>query len=241
MQGKYANDFKRSTKNYITDLSDKKYQPISFELERELIEKSKSGNNAAIKQLMESHLRLVVSIAKRYTRNGVEILDLIQEGNLGLYEALKRFDSTKEARFCAYAKWWIEKYVKEAVCNNRVINNNEILILDSDDENSRTEDEIFFDAQVKEKDCQDPFEDNDEREENHVKVIEDLLSSLDKRTRFVIESCYGLNGSKCISMVELAKKMGISPERVRQLRNKGMITLKSYAVMHSISSSNCIF
>ena len=82
---------------------------LSEEEERELGRKSSEGDAAARQKLAEANLRLVVSIAKHYTGRGVQLMDLIQEGNMGLMRAAEKYDYTKENRFSTYASWWIKE------------------------------------------------------------------------------------------------------------------------------------
>ena len=90
---------------------------LSVEEEIELAKKTKQGDELARKQLTESNLRLVVSIAKRYVGRGMLFLDLIQEGNLGLIKAVEKFDPDKGFKFSTYATWWIRQAVTRAIAD----------------------------------------------------------------------------------------------------------------------------
>ncbi len=83
--------------------------------ERELGKRIAAGDESARERLAEGNLRLVVSLAKHYVGRGVQLLDLIQEGNMGLMHAAEKYDYTKENRFSTYASWWIKEAMQRAI------------------------------------------------------------------------------------------------------------------------------
>ena len=92
---------------------------LSFEEEIELSKSIQKGNQEARKKLIEANLRLVIKIAKAYKTTDLSLLDLIQEGNLGLMKAADKFDYRKNVRFSTYASWWIKQSIVRALSNKR--------------------------------------------------------------------------------------------------------------------------
>lgn len=90
---------------------------LTAEEEIELATRMAQGDKYARKRLSEANLRLVVSIAKRYVGRGMQFLDLIQEGNLGLIKAVEKFDYTKGYKFSTYATWWIRQAITRSIAD----------------------------------------------------------------------------------------------------------------------------
>lgn len=113
-----SNDYKdsldlKNLKNYLLQIS--KFPQISSIEEKQLGHLIQQGDKQALKKLIESNLRFVVSYVKKYNGMGLSLLDLINEGNLGIIEAAKRFDPRKNVKFISYAVWWIRQAVIHAL------------------------------------------------------------------------------------------------------------------------------
>lgn len=103
-------------RQYLSEI--RQYPRLSAEEERALARRCAEGDEEAIRQMVNSNLRLVVSVAKEYSGRGVPLLDLIQEGSIGLLAAAKKFDYTLDFRFSTYATKWIRQGVTRHLLNN---------------------------------------------------------------------------------------------------------------------------
>ena len=98
---------------YFKDVS--KLSMITSEKEVELTKRIKLGDKAAANELVTANLRFVISVAKQYQNKGLDLVDLIQEGNIGMLEAAYKFDETRGYRFISYAVWWIRQSIMRAI------------------------------------------------------------------------------------------------------------------------------
>lgn len=99
---------------YLKDIN--KIPMLSHEEQSELADKAQKGDKKAQDKLVNANLRFVVNVAKKYQNHGLDLADLISEGNLGLLTAVEKFDSSKGYHFISYAVWWIRQSILKAVC-----------------------------------------------------------------------------------------------------------------------------
>jgi RNA polymerase primary sigma factor len=103
----------QSLDKYFQEIS--KLELISAEQEAELAKRIREGDSVALERLTKANLRFVVSVAKQYQNNGLTLGDMINEGNLGLIKAARRFDETRGFKFISYAVWWIRQSIMQAL------------------------------------------------------------------------------------------------------------------------------
>jgi len=107
-------------KQYLTEIDATKL--LSYEEELELSRRVQAGDKTALDHLIKANLRLVVKIAKKYVSNEYSLIDLIQDGNLGLMKAAERYDYHKKVRFSTYSSWWIKQsIVRSIIAKKRMI------------------------------------------------------------------------------------------------------------------------
>jgi len=193
----------------------RRYKLLTQSGEYRLAVASQEGVELAKKQMVEANLRLVVHLAKEYRHTRVALEDLIAEGNLGLIEAVNRFDPDRGVRFVAYAAWWIRKYMLQAVDRQshrastrrpRILSFAEFMRDSSD-------------AQVLERVADESAEDpeNVALERQLESALQSVLHRLPAREREILSSHFGLDGRPPRSLKEIGREIDLTRERVRQI------------------------
>lgn len=210
---------------YLRDIS--RYQPITQEQELTLANRARQGDSEARNQLIQAHLRMVVNIARQYLRPGVELLDLIQEGNIGLMEAVDMFDPAQGTRLGTLARFWVEKYILRFLRNEQeelvsldmeVVDSGETLLLREIIEDKGS---IMGDQGIKNIDTLI------EQEEIKQQVHE-MLSALPEREQEVLRLLYGLDGYPEMSREEVSKLMGVCPQYISRIRIAALNRLQDF-------------
>lgn len=229
----YVNDFNTTVQTYYTSL--RKYKPITREKEIELFKLIRKNNNQAKNEIIESHLKFVFDVAKSYKGRGVPLEDLISEGNIGLEKAINKFDENKGIKFISYAVWWIRQSILECLSKRKKTDSNEI----SEEENLSKNNITYYEVD----DCDEDYNDNQYditseyddimSELNDIKrtEIKKLLKKLPSRGQKIIIYYYGLNNEEEKNLDEIGLELGISKERVRQIKEKCLRILRSEILM----------
>lgn len=218
--GTFQNDYTDNVKIYYKDL--KKCEPIPFSYERELILKSKEGDVEARNKIIESNLRFVFNIARKYTGKGIPISDLISEGNLGLVKAIEKFDTTKDVKFITYAVYWVREYMSASIRKNY---SRADLTLIEDLQDTAKKNDAKPIANTKLYDIED-----EECDDGKDKMIDELLCVLNDKEKKIMEFTYGLCGHKPLTFQEIGKKYHISSERVRQIKIEALDKVRMVAI-----------
>ena len=208
---------------YLRDIS--RYQPLTQEQELTLATRARQGDADARNQLIHANLRMVVNIARQYLRPGVELLDLIQEGNIGLITAVDKFDPNMGNRLTTLAFYWINKHIQRFLDNephdlvslDMEINDGAAILLLSD--TIADQGTILGGQTIQHIDAVM------EREEMQSKVRE-MLSRLPKREREVIRLLYGLDNYPVLSRKEVAQIIGVREEQVSRIKTRALDSIQ---------------
>lgn len=211
---------------YLQDIS--KYPQLSPQEELTLAQRARQGDAEAREQLIHAHLLMVVNIARQYQRPGDEMLDLIQEGNIGLIKAVDMFDPAQGNRLSTLAFYWINKHIQrflnhepdDLVSLDMEINDgSETLLLSDTIEDKGT---ILGDQTI-------PHIDAEMEQEEMQRQVRKMLASLSPREQEVIRLLYGLDNYPVLSRNEVAQIIGVSLQYISRIRIDTLRRLKKMA------------
>ncbi|MBO5698640.1 MAG: RNA polymerase sigma factor RpoD/SigA [Bacteroidaceae bacterium] len=255
---------------YLQDIG--RVEMITPEEEVELSMRIQRGDQVALTRLVKANLRFVVSVAKQYQSKGLALVDIINEGNVGLIKAAQKFDHTRGFKFISYAVWWIRQSILQAITDKsrlvRLPSNQETLVgkvkkyrnafmqnnlrdpevdeianaLDIEEEKVMNILEtsvrpVSVDAPLLDSDDTSLIDvimggsgsiatDKDLETESLSNQLGIILAQLPRREEQIIRMAFGI-GQPEGSLEEIAAKVGLSKERVRQLREKAIRTLQA--------------
>ncbi len=254
---------------YLRDVS--RHELITPEREKELGARAQLGDQEAIQELARANLRFVISVAKKYQNRGVSLTDLIQEGNVGLVTAARKFDPEQGVKFISYAVWWIRQAILASLANHgravrvplnrasdlaRIFREKERLKQEKGRDPSTEElaeatnltpelveslqtlnaAEIRLDAPIGDSEDSQLVERfiTEEAAEPEIEVesrlltetITDALSTLEARDAKVLRLYFGLEGEREHTLEEIGNMLGVTRERIRQLRDRALRRLR---------------
>ncbi|MBO2524146.1 MAG: RNA polymerase sigma factor RpoD/SigA [Bacteroidales bacterium] len=259
-----------SLDRFLADIG--KEQMISADEEVELARRIKQGDQEALERLTKANLRFVVSVAKQYQNQGISLPDLINEGNIGLIKAAKRFDETRGFKFISYAVWWIRQAICQAIADqSRIVRlplnqvgtinkiKKEIAHLEQKLQRAPTMEEISeamdlpidkvneilrinnhpqsMDSPVSPDDdtkFSDTFIYNVEKDTDDKLINESLNSEIDgilkkalnEKEIEIVKLFFGIGVSHEYTLDEIGDAVGLSRERVRQIKERAIKRLK---------------
>lgn len=254
---------------YLREINE--YPLLTRDEETALGRRIRDGDTTAIDALVCGNLRFVVSIAKRYQNGGAALLDLINEGNLGLLRAARRFDDTKGARFISYAVWWVRQAIIQAVTDashairlpsgrvtelhriKRAANTLRHRLSREPTQEELAEElgvsatdiaeivpvarpHVSLDAPLIEAEDSNLLDvltddetvtpDDDLRSAGLSGSLEEAMLLLRDREREILCQYFGLDGNDPMTLEEIGAKMGVTRERVRQIKQRALSKLR---------------
>jgi RNA polymerase primary sigma factor len=261
-----------SLERYLQEIG--KVDMITADEEVNLAVRIKKGDQVALDILTKANLRFVVSVAKQYQHQGLSLPDLINEGNMGLIRAAKRFDETKGFRFISYAVWWIRQSIIQAIADqsrivrvplNKLSIRNKVarasqefeqqfereptieelsekLLLDEEDISATInlsnrhvslDSPLGMDSDATMIDFMEnenaTLADEQSQSDSMHYEIELALKSLPEKQQRVLRCLYGIGMDTPMGMEDIGEQFNLTRERVRQIRDKALATLRQHA------------
>ncbi len=259
-----------SLDKYLQEVS--RIELLTHEEEISLAQRIRNNDMEALNIFIRANLRFVISVAKQYQHQGLSLPDLINEGNIGLIKAARRFDETKGFKFISYAVWWIRQSILQAIAEySRIVRlplnklgsikkiNQAFIKLEQSFERTPSPEEIAkaldlapsevrdaitvshktisMDATLSNDDDnstlhdlirnKEPYNtDNKLLKESLQQEIEIILNALPKREADIIRYYFGLNNKSPMTLEEIGATMGLTRERVRQIKSKTINLLR---------------
>jgi len=265
----FTNRENKSLDKYLNEIS--KVPMIDAQEEVQLAQRIREGDQAALEKLVNANLRFVVSVSKQYQNQGLTLGDLINEGNMGLIKAAKRFDETRGFKFISYAVWWIRQSILQALADqsrivrlplNKVGSLGRITQaasrLEQELEREPTPQEIAESLDIPLSEVENALrssgrhlsidaplaegedntllgvlDNNDEPNpdmpllnESLQNEINRVISTLTEKERDVLKYYFGLDGNAAHTLEDISEKVGLTRERVRQIKEKALRRLR---------------
>ncbi len=252
---------------YWNDIKDNR--PLTRQQEHELFSRLRAGDETVRERIIEANLRFVVRVANDYARaDGLSVLELVAEGNLGLMTAIERFDETRGFKFITYAVWWIRRAIHRAIANQRQavrlpanrFEDSRLLERHADTMEQTLGRGVSFDEVIEATGVSDeralnaleaadrptsldaPLGDGNDSlyalladsadeaapdEEARMQAVVECLEQLDSRESAILRSYYGLEAAEPKTLAQIGSELGVTRERIRQLRNRALQRLRS--------------